>query len=103
MKFTEGTYTITKTEDLLLRNRLQSLRQLLPKKTSIQLTLITTFGLQSNQYSNQVNQVIILETSLIDILYENCQNREYAYSHERAYSNKMRIKFIQLRGGVESA
>lgn len=61
MKFTEGTYTITKTEDLLLRNRLQSLRQLLPKKTSIQLTLITTFGLQSNQYSNQVNQVIILD------------------------------------------
>ena len=61
MKFTEGTYTITKTEDLLLRNRLQSLRQLLPQKTSIQLTLITTFGLQSNQYSYQVNQVITLD------------------------------------------
>ncbi len=61
MKFTEGQYAIDKAEDLRLRNRIQTLRALLPKRISIQLTLVTTYGLQSNQFSNQVNQTLTLD------------------------------------------
>lgn len=61
MKFTEGLYAIDKTEDLRLRNRIQTLRALLPKRISIQLTLVTTYGLQSNQYTNQVNQTLTID------------------------------------------
>ena len=61
MKFTEGAYAIDKTEDLHLRNRIQALRALLPKRMSIQLTLVTSFGLQPNQYSSQVNQTLTLD------------------------------------------
>ena len=61
MKFTEGLYTIDKSEDLNLRNRLQALRELLPKRMSIQLTFITSYGLQSNPYSNQVTQTLTMD------------------------------------------
>ena len=61
MKFTEGLYAIDKTEDLRLRNRIQTLRTLLPKRMSIQLTLITSYGLQANQYANQVNQTLTID------------------------------------------
>ena len=52
---------IDKAEDLRLRKRIQTLRALLPKRISIQLTLVTTYGLQSNQYTNQVNQTLTLD------------------------------------------
>jgi hypothetical protein len=61
MKFTEGTYAIDKKEDMQLRNRMQALRNLLPKRMSMQLTLITTYGLQPNQYANQVNQTLTID------------------------------------------
>ncbi len=61
MKFTEGQYAIDKAEDLRLRNRIQTLRILLPKRMSIQLTLVTTYGLQPNQYANQVNQTLTID------------------------------------------
>ena len=61
MKFVEGLYTIDKTEDLHLRNRIQALRTLLPKRMSIQLTFVTSYGLQPNPYSSQVNQTLTLD------------------------------------------
>ncbi len=61
IKFTEGMFSIDKTEDLHLRNRLQALRALLPKRMSIQLTLVTTYGLQPNQYASQVNQTLTMD------------------------------------------
>ena len=61
MKFVEGLYTIDKTEDLHLRNRIQALRTLLPKRMSIQLTFVTSYGLQPNPYSAQVNQTLTLD------------------------------------------
>lgn len=61
MKFTEGMYAIDKSEDIQLRNRLQALRSLMPKRMSLQLTLVTTYGLQPNQYSSQVNQTLTID------------------------------------------
>ena len=61
MKFTEGQYAIDKAENLRLRNRIQALRTMLPKRMSIQVTLITSFGLQQNQYANQVNQTLTID------------------------------------------
>ncbi len=61
MKFTEGSYSISKQENLRLRNRMQELRTYMPKRMSLQLTLITTYGLEEGTYSGLVNQAMTLD------------------------------------------
>lgn len=52
---------IDKNYDKKLRDRIQSLVEMLPKKKTLHLTFIASFGLKINEYSGQVQDVITLE------------------------------------------
>lgn len=52
---------IDKNYDNKLRDRIQSLVKMLPKKKTVHLTFIASFGLKTNEYSGQVQNVITLE------------------------------------------
>ncbi len=61
MKFSESEFEITKEYDALLRNKISCFREETKTKKSIQLTLITTFGIRKNTYSGIVQNEVVLE------------------------------------------
>lgn len=60
MKFYSAPFTIDKHYDLKLRKRLLKLEET-NRKASVLLTFITTFGLQENEYSGQVQNSLTLD------------------------------------------
>jgi len=52
---------VDKAYDRVLRNRLSLLQEHLPKRVSVHLTLITTFGLVYNEYFGDFQQVVLLD------------------------------------------
>ena len=61
IKFSNTKYTITKTEDEKLRERIEAYRQeILPRK-AIHLLMLTTFGVKQNKYSGIVQNEVMLE------------------------------------------
>ena len=61
IKFSNTKYTITKTEDEKLRERIETYRQeILPQK-AIHLLMLTTFGVKQNKYSGIVQNEVTLE------------------------------------------
>ena len=61
MKFTEGSYTITKSEMEKINNRVEAIREIYPKK-SIFITMITSNGLTNNNYAiNGIHSNITLD------------------------------------------
>lgn len=61
IKYYNDDYEVDNQYMRLLMRRKNSLQEILPKKVSIQSTLITTFGLKYNKYSSSFNQVIVLD------------------------------------------
>lgn len=61
IKFSTGEYTIDKDYDLKLRNKIEAFRAATNYKGTIQLVLITTFGLKKNQYSSMIQNQIVLD------------------------------------------
>lgn len=61
IKFYSAPFTVDKTLDSQIRYRLSLLEQEVPKKYSIRPTLITTFGINRNEYSNIFSNVIIMD------------------------------------------
>ncbi len=61
IKFWKGKFSIDKKYDEVLRERVLSLSQMLTKKQTIHLTFITTFGINNNEYSGQVQNSITLD------------------------------------------
>ena len=60
-KFTEESYAFNHEEELKLRNRLQAIRSCIAKHKSLQLVLITTFGIAGGNKRGVVNQEITLD------------------------------------------
>lgn len=60
IKFYSSPFTIDKQYDAVLRARVQQLIEIVPKKQTVHLTIIATFGLKTNEYSGQVQSVVIL-------------------------------------------
>ena len=54
IKYTQGEYTITASEDLKVRNRILAFTQETRTKCGILTTWITPFGLASNEYASQI-------------------------------------------------
>ena len=54
IKYTQGEYTITASEDLKVRNRILAFTQETQTKSGILTTWITPFGLASNEYASQI-------------------------------------------------
>ncbi len=61
IKFYSAPFTIDKQYDAVLRERVQILIQKVPRKKTVHLTLIATFGLKANEYSGQVQSVVTLD------------------------------------------
>lgn len=61
MKFVRESFTITKTEDLKLRNRMSLVRDSLKRSETLHLTMVTTFGVRKNAYSGLVQSEVTLD------------------------------------------
>lgn len=61
IKFSKNEFIIDKEYDLILRNKVSSFIKVTNSKASIQLTLITTYGLKKNMYSNYITNEVTLE------------------------------------------
>ena len=61
MKFSQGEYEITKSYDMTLRHRINAIMSRLKSTQSLQLTFITTFGVNYNMYSGIVQSEITLD------------------------------------------
>jgi hypothetical protein len=61
MKFSMSEYLIDKDYDAALRNKLDAFRRLTDCNKSLQLTMITTFGVKRNKYSNIIQRQVTLD------------------------------------------
>lgn len=61
MKFTQNEFSIDKTYDAKLRDRLGDFSRMIGKKSNPQLTLVTTYGLKYNMYSNRIQRVVTID------------------------------------------
>ena len=61
IKFYGKPFVIDKSYDIILRERVQTLMDVVPHKKSIRLTMIVASGLKQNEYSGQVQNVVTLD------------------------------------------
>lgn len=62
MKFdSEGDYTLKKAEEEMLRRRTKAYKEQTGTRNGIYLTLVTTYGLKRNEYSNTVDNVVTMD------------------------------------------
>ena len=61
MKFSVGVFTIDKDYEMSLRNKLARFMATAERQKSIQLTFVTTFGIERNVHSGIVNNEVILD------------------------------------------
>jgi len=65
IKYVSGLYSVDKEEDLKLRTRVGCVVSQVRKRQNVQLTLITTYGLNYNKYSNIIQNVITMDDLFI--------------------------------------
>lgn len=61
MKYITGMFTVDKDYDLKLRNRIGLVQGHLNKKQRINMTLVTTFGLEYNKYSSIIQNIVTID------------------------------------------
>lgn len=61
MKFRNGEFEIDKEDDLNLRNKMESFRVRTSCRKTLQLTMITTYGVKRNKYVNIVSNQVVLD------------------------------------------
>ena len=61
MKFSINEYSIDKEYDLVLRNELDSFRRMTGTKKSLQITMITTYGIKRGKYSGLIQSQVLLD------------------------------------------
>lgn len=61
MKFTQGDFIIDKDYDAKLRNKIDALLTATKNKKNIQPTIITTYNLKMNMYSNRIQRVVTMD------------------------------------------
>lgn len=61
MKFYQGEFAIDKEYDAKVRNKITALLTATKNKKNIQPTLITTYGLKMNMYSNRIQRIVIMD------------------------------------------
>lgn len=61
MKYSVNEFTIDKTYDMNLRNKMESFRKATNCKKSIQLVMVTTYGVKPGKYSGVVNAEVTLD------------------------------------------
>jgi len=61
IKFYAGAFTIDKQYDAVLRDRTQTLIERIPRKKTVHLTMLSSYGLKQNEYSGQVQSTVTLD------------------------------------------
>ena len=61
MKYSELNSAITKENDRRLKEKISDFKNMTKTKSSIHLTMITTYGLERNKYAGHVQSVVISE------------------------------------------
>ena len=61
MKFSINEYVIDKAYDASLRNKVDSFRRMTRSRASLQLTMITTYGVRTNKYSSRIQNQVTLD------------------------------------------
>lgn len=61
MKFSINEFSIDKDYDAVLRNKIETFREDSKTKKALQLTMITTYGVKRNMYSNRVQSEVVLD------------------------------------------
>lgn len=61
IKFTTKEFEISKNYDLNLKNKVELFKESTGTKCTLQLTMITTYGIKRNKYSNYVSKEICLD------------------------------------------
>ena len=61
MKFSLNDYTIDADYDESLRNKIDAFKRETATRKSLQLTMITTYGVKKNKYSNRVQSEVVLD------------------------------------------
>ena len=61
MKYSELDYSITKEYDRKLKEKISDFRNVTKTRSSIHLTIVTTYGLERNKYSGHVQSVVTAE------------------------------------------
>lgn len=69
MKFSMNEFTIDKDYDLNLRNKLDSFLRMTGTKKSLQLTLITTFGIKQEKYSGMIRSQVLPDDLFQKVIY----------------------------------
>lgn len=67
IKFSVKEYEITKEYDLKLRNKIGTFAEVTGCRQSIQLIMITTYGVKQNMYSSLINNQVTLEDLFTDV------------------------------------
>ncbi|MBQ9251715.1 MAG: AAA family ATPase [Clostridia bacterium] len=60
-KYSQNVYEIDKAYDLVLRNKVEAFRKATGTTKSLQLVVITTYGVKQNKYSNQIQGQVVLD------------------------------------------
>lgn len=61
MKYSINEYVIDKDYDAVLRNKLDAFRRITGTRSSLQITMITTYGVKKNKYSNLIQSQVTLD------------------------------------------
>lgn len=61
MKYSINEFVIDKGYDIVLRNKLETFRRMTGTRQSLQITMITTYGVKKNKYSNFVQSQVTLD------------------------------------------
>ena len=61
MKFSVNEYVIDKAYDMVLRNKLETFRRMTGTKKSLQMTMITSYGVKRNKYSGFIQSQVTLD------------------------------------------
>ena len=61
MKYSLHEFEIDKTYEIALRNKIDTFRRETGTRKTLQLVMITTYGIRKNKYSNLVSGQVVLE------------------------------------------
>ena len=60
-KFSKQEYSLTNEDDMSIANKVERVAEVSPKRKSIHVTLITTFGVAINAYFDTIQRIIVAE------------------------------------------
>jgi uncharacterized protein len=61
MKYSTDVFSIDKSYDLMLRNKIGAFRQESKTRKAVHLTMVTTYGIKQNEYAGMIQNEIVMD------------------------------------------